>query len=331
MTSLCCLYSFLAALASLTVDGSYLVASAAPQAPRVPGNFIVSEQPRVNGEEQCEPGNRVPRRLTKKTIVSPSLDSSASAPALISIPTPPELPVSLACDPRGVDVLPRKRVRRVDNLDSFMNDDDVVVHSGREVIALLRTWVRQHWEEHAPDSAKDLSHLDKYAEQRAFVGQLDNTQRVGIMELIMRDASTDELTRQRVALSLKNGVVRGSYPKHLFKPEKKRNLFRHLMLTNHWGQWVFSLPRLENGSVVSDLDALEKYCQGWEVCKLLMKTASYSAKLLVDSHNVVYNTLALEICPMALEKDGLLRLHVHLVEHVRDEVADPAWLGACVG
>jgi hypothetical protein len=44
-----------------------------------------------------------------------------------------------------------------------------------------------------------------------------------------------------------------------------------------------------------------------------MKTASYSAKLLVDCHNVVYNTLALEICPMTLEKDGLLRLHVHLV------------------
>jgi len=107
-----------AALASLTVDGSYLVASAAPQAPPVPDNFIVPEQARVNGEEQCELGNRVivPRRLTKKTIVSPSLTSSASAPALISIPTPPELPVSLACDPRGVDVLPRKRVRRVGNL-----------------------------------------------------------------------------------------------------------------------------------------------------------------------------------------------------------------------
>ena len=44
-----------------------------------------------------------------------------------------------------------------------------------------------------------------------------------------------------------------------------------------------------------------------------MKTASHSAKLLVDFHNVVYNTLALDICPMTLEKDGLLRLHVHLV------------------
>ena len=99
-----------AALASLTVDGSYLVASAAPQAPPVPDNFMMSEQLRVNGEEQCEPGNRVPRRLTKKTIVSPSLTSTASVPALISIPTPPDLPLSLACDPRGVDALPRKRM-----------------------------------------------------------------------------------------------------------------------------------------------------------------------------------------------------------------------------
>ena len=46
---------------------------------------------------------------------------------------------------------------------------------------------------------------------------------------------------------------------------------------------------------------------------ITLKTLSHSVKMLVDTHSVVYNTLAIEICPMTLEKDGLLRPHAHLV------------------
>ena len=108
-----------AALASVIVDGSQPVAAAAPPAPPVPDNVIVSEQLPVCGEGQCERGHGVPRRLMQKTSVSPSLTSSASAPALTSISASPNLPVSLACAPRGVDVVPMKRARHCDNLDSF--------------------------------------------------------------------------------------------------------------------------------------------------------------------------------------------------------------------
>jgi hypothetical protein len=94
---------------------------------------------------------------------------------------------------------------------------------------------------------------------------------------------------------------------------KDRKFFRYLLLTYHDDNWVFSLPVLEDGSVVDSLDALTEYCKKWMVCSLLWKTLILSSKKLCDRHGVPHNTLALEICPKTLSDKRLLRLHVHLV------------------